>query len=196
MVEAVTRTLCRLPLLLALLALPSNVFAHRDDQYLQATIVAIEPDGVRLQINMTPGVAVAEQVIALIDRDGAISRNEAPAYAELLKRDLTLRIDGRNLELKLTASEFVPPAELRTGSGIIQMEFAAIFGPLATGPHRLTFENRHLTKMSVYLINAAKPKFAAVRITSQKRNHNQSEGEIEFTLHPFRPKIAESDARP
>ena len=64
-------------------------------------------------------------------------------------------MDGRNLELKLTAFEFVPPAELRTGSGIIQMEFAAIFGPLAAGPHRLTFENRHLTTMSVYLINAA-----------------------------------------
>ena len=198
MVEAVTRTLCRLPLMLALLALPSNVFAHRDDQYLQATLVAIEPDGVRLQINMTPGVAVAEQVIKRIDRDrdGAISKNEAPAYAELLKRDLTLRIDGRNLELKLTASEFVPPAELRTGSGIIQMEFAAIFGPLAAGPHRLTFENRHLTTMSVYLINAAQPRFTAVRITRQKRNQNQSAGEIEFTFHPFRPKIAESDARP
>ena len=68
MVEAVTRRLCRLPLLLALLAFPSAVFAHRDDQYLQATLVAIEPSGVRLQINLTPGVAVAEQVIAEIDR--------------------------------------------------------------------------------------------------------------------------------
>jgi nickel/cobalt transporter (NicO) family protein len=198
MVEAVTRTLCRLPLLLALLAFPSGVFAHRDDQYLQATLVAIEPDGVRLRINLTPGVAVAEQVIAIIDRDrdGAISKNEAAGYAELLKRDLTLRIDGRNLELKLTASEFVAPAELRAGSGIIQVEFSAIFGPLAAAPHRLTFENRHLTKMSVYLINAAQPRFAAIRITSQKRNTNQSAGEIEFTLHPFRPKIVESDARP
>ena len=108
MVEAVTRTLCRLPLLLALVGFPSAVFAHRDDQYLQATLVAIEPSGVRLQINLTPGVAVAEQVIAEIDRDrdGAISKNEAAAYAELLKRDLTLRIDERKLELKLTASEF------------------------------------------------------------------------------------------
>jgi nickel/cobalt transporter (NicO) family protein len=190
MVEAVTRTLCRLPLLLALLTLPSNVFAHRDDQYLQATIVAIEPDGVRLQINMTPGVAVAEQVIALIDRDGAISRNEAPAYAELLKRDLTLRIDGRNLELKLTASEFVPPEELRTGSGIVQMELSATSGPLAAGPHKLTLENRHLTKISVYLINAAQPRFATVQIIRQKRNDNQSAGEIEFTFRPVPPKVA------
>jgi len=77
----------------SMLALPSAVFAHRDDQYLQATLVAIEPSGVRVQINLTPGVAVAEQVIAEIDRDrdDAISKNEAAVYAKLLKGDLTLR---------------------------------------------------------------------------------------------------------
>jgi hypothetical protein len=194
MVEAVTRTLCCLPLLLALLADPSAVFAHRDDEYLQATLVTIEPSSVRLQINLTPGVAVAEQVLVQIDRDrdGAISKNEAAAYAKLLKRDLTLRIDGRKLELKLTASEFVQPAELRTGSGIIQMEFSAISGPLAAGPHRLTLENWHLTPISVYLINAVQPRFATVQITRQKRNANQSAGEIEFTLHPLRSKSAVS----
>ena len=192
MAEAVTRTL--FSLLLALLVLPSAVFAHRDDQYLQATLVAIEPSGVRLQINLTPGVAVAGQVIAVIDRDrdGAISKNEAAAYAESLKRDLSLRMDGRKLELKLTTSEFVPPAELRIGSGTIQLEFSAISGPLAAGPHRLTLENRHLTAISVYLINASQPRFAAVQVTRQKRNENQSTGEIEFTIHPLRPKTAVS----
>ena len=198
MVEAVIRRLRRLPLLLVLLAFPSAVFAHRDDQYLQATLVAIEPSGVRLQINLTPGVAVAEQVLAQIDRDrdGAISKKEASAYAKVLKGDLTLRIDGRDLELKLTASEFVPPEELRTGSGIIQMEFSAVSGPLATGPHKLTLENRHLPTISVYLINAAQPRLATVRITRQKRNENQSAGEIEFTFHHFRPKVPVSGARP
>ena len=198
MAQAVTRTLCHLLLLLALLAVPSGVFAHRDDQYLQATLVAIEPGGVRLQINLTPGVVVAEQVIAQIDRDrdGAISKSEAAVYAKLLKGDLTLRVDGRKLELQLSASEFVPPAELRTGAGTIQMEFSAISSSLAAGPHRLTLENRHLNQMSVYLINAAQPKFATVQITRQKRNDNQSAGEIEFTFHPFRPKIAVSGARP
>ena len=83
--------------MLGLLAIPSAAFAHRDDQYLQATLVAIEPSGVRLQINLRPGVAVAEQVIAEIDRDrdGAISKNEAAAYAKGPERDLTLRVDGR-----------------------------------------------------------------------------------------------------
>ena len=197
MAQAVTGALCRLPLLLALLALPAAVSAHRDDQYLQATLVAVEPSGVRLQINLMPGVAVAGQVLAQIDRDrdGAISQNEAAAYAESLKRDLTLRVDGRTLKLKLTASEFVEPAELRTGSGIIQMEFSAASGPLAAGAHRLTLENRHLIPMSVYLFNAAQPSSATIEITGQKRNQNQSAGEIEFIFHPSRPKIAEPSAR-
>jgi len=197
MVEAVTTALCRLRLVLALLAVPSAVFAHRDDQYLQATLVAIEPNGIRLQINLTPGVAVAEQVIALIDRnrDGAISKNEATAYVESLRRDLTLRVDGRKLELKLTASEFVAPEELRTGSGILQIEFSATPGPLTAGAHRLTLENRHLTTMSVYLINAARPRVATVQITSQNRNDNQSAGEIQFTFHPLHP-IAGSGGQP
>jgi hypothetical protein len=135
-------------------------------------------------------VAVAEQVITEIDRacDGAISKNQAAGYAELLKRDLTLRLDGRKLELKLTASEFVPTEELRTGSGIIRMEFSAIFGPVAAGPHSLTLENRHLTAISVYLINAAQPRFATVQITRQKRNENQSTGEIEFYVSSVPPK--------
>ena len=198
MVEAVIRRAVCLALLLALLGFPRDVYAHRNDQYLQATIVAIEPSGVRLQINLTPGIAVAEPVIAEIDRDrdGAISQNEAAAYAELLKRDLTLRMDGRQLALKLSASEFVQPEELRSGAAIIQMEFSAIFGPLPVGAHKLTLENRHLSKISVYLINAAQPRAGTVQINRQNRNQNQSAGEIEFAFHPVVPKIAESAVRP
>jgi len=191
MVEALTRALYRLPLLVALLAVPAAVFAHRDDQYLQAALVAIEPSGVRLQINLTPGIAVAEQVIAQIDRDrdGEISKQEATVYAEALMRDLTLRIDERKLELRLTGSQFVPPEELRTGSGIIQMEFSSTFGALVAGSHTLTLENRHLTAISLYLINAVQPRLATIQITRQKRNDNQSVGEIEFTFHPLPSKI-------
>src|SRR2546425_4619106 len=103
--EAVTATRRRLPLLLALLVFPSAGLAHRLDEYLQATLVAIEPGEIRLQINLTPGVAVAEQVLGLIDRnhDCTISTNESAAYAELVKRDLVVRLDRRNVELKLAA---------------------------------------------------------------------------------------------
>ncbi|MGO8698658.1 MAG: hypothetical protein ACLQVY_13175 [Limisphaerales bacterium] len=186
MVEAVTVTIRHLSLLLALLALPPAGFAHRLDEYLQATLVAIEPGEIRLEINLTPGVAVAEQVLALIDRDrdDVISTNEAAAYAQLVKRDLLVRLDGRDAELKLAALNFPDPADLRTGWGIIQMEYSITTGVLAVGPHKLTFENRHLPAVSVYLLNAAQPKSALVQITRQKRNENQSTGEIEFDFHP------------
>ena len=193
MVQAVTRTLCRRSWLLMWLALPSAVFAHRLDEYLQATLVAIEPGGVRLEINLTPGVAVADQVLALVDRDrdGLISTNEAADYAALVKRDLVVRLDQRKVELRLTASSFPDPTDLGTGMAIIQMEFSGTPGLLAPGPHQLTLENRHLPAFSVYLFNATQPASAAIRITGQKRNENQSTGAIAFDFHPpphpFRP---------
>ena len=194
MVEALTRALYRLSLLVALLAVPSTVFAHRDDEYLQATLVTIEPNGILLQINLTPGIAVAEQVIARIDRDrdDVISADEASAYVESLTRDLTLRLDGRNVELKRTGSQFVSPEELRTGSGIIQIEFSTKLAALLSGTHKLTLENRHLATISVYLINAAQPRLATIQITGQKRNDNQSVGEIEFTFHPLSSNVPAS----
>jgi hypothetical protein len=186
-VEALTRRLRRPWLLLALLAFPSAVCAHRLDEYLQATLVAIEPRDVRLQINLTPGVAVAGQILALIDgdRDGVISTKEEAAYAELLKRDLIVRLDQRNVELKLTASSFPAPTELRAGEGIIQLDFSTTAGPVTVGVHELILENRHLPAVSVYLINAALPRSDSVQVTRQKRNADQSVGEIEFAvLHP------------
>src|SRR5882672_893737 len=110
MADAVNTGIRRMPFWLMLLALPFSVSAHRLDEYLQATFVAIEPGGIKLQINLTPGVAVAGQVLALIDRDtnDVISTNEAAAYAELVRHELTLQLDGRALELTLTLSEFPP----------------------------------------------------------------------------------------
>jgi len=175
---------CLVGLLLGSFALPSTSQAHRLDEYLQATLVSIEPSEVRLQINLTPGVAVADQVIQLIDhdRDGVISTNEATAYAKLLMRDLSLRLDQRKVELKLISSNFPTPTELRTGSGIIQIEFFAAIGPLPARAHRLILENRHLRALSVYLFNAAPPRSGSVHIARQKRNDSQSTGEIEFTI--------------
>jgi hypothetical protein len=188
MVETVIAKLRRLWWLLALLALPTAVFAHRLDEYLQATIVAVEPGGIRLKLNLTPGVAIADKVLALLDthHDGVISTNEAAAYVELLKHDLTARLDGRIVELKLIDSSFPEPAELRAGVGIIQLEFSVTPDTFAAGRHQFTLENRHLPAMSVYLFNAARPESATVQIAGQKRNENQSTGEITFDFHPPR----------
>src|SRR5579859_2812696 len=111
MEQTVMRSLRFLGLLLGLFTLPSSSLAHRLDEYLQATLVTIEPGEVRLQINLTPGVAVADQVLSRIDpdHDNEISTNEATAYVKSLQHDLTLRLDHRNLELKLVSSSFSEP---------------------------------------------------------------------------------------
>lgn len=186
MVEAVTVARGLRALLLALLALPSAGFSHRLDEYLQATIVVIEPGELRLEMNLTPGVAVAGPLLAEIDRDGdgAISTSESAAYADSLRRDLTLRLDGRPVELTPGALDFPEPAQLRTGEEIIQLRFSAAPGPLAAGAHRLTIENRHRPAESVYLFNAAAPRSGAIEIVGQTRNGNQSVGEIAFAFHP------------
>jgi polyphosphate kinase len=168
-------------LFLMLVAWPSA--AHRLDEYLQAMLVIIEPSGIRLQINLTPGVEVAGQVLARIDRDhnGAISTDDAAAYADLLKRDLNVRLDGQQVGLKLIAYEFPEPGDLRTGLHNIQVEFAATSN-FDAGPHKLIVENRHAPAVSVYLFNAAKPKSDSVQVTRQNRNNDQSIGEIEFIV--------------
>jgi hypothetical protein len=186
MVDSVKSGFCRLLVLLACLALPSGVIAHQLDEYLQATLVAIEPGDIRLEINLTPGVAVADKVLALIDRDnnGVISTNEAAAYTELLRRDLAVQLDDRPVELKLNALNFPEMSELRTGWGIIQVDFSVKQVTLSPGPHKLKMENWHLPTISVYLFNAEQPASKSVRITKQERNKTQSIGEIEFSYIP------------
>ena len=181
-----TAAVRRLPLLVALLLLPSTASAHRLDEYLQSTLVAVEPDRVRLMIHLTPGVDVAGQVLALVDRDhdGTISASEAVVYGELVHRDLVVRLDQRTVELQRTAWTFPAPSELRIGSGIIKLEFSSAPDPLAPGAHRLTIQNRHLPAVGVYLLNAARPKVDSIEITQQHRNDNQSEGEIGFNVRP------------
>jgi len=173
-----------LSLLLVWSAWPHTALAHRLDEYLQATLVAVEPDGIRLRIDLTPGVTVAGDVLAVVDADGdgAISAAEGAAYAERLRRDLAVRLDGRDVPLALAASDFAGPADLRAGWGTIRLEFAAAPGPLSPGAHRLAIENHHLGGVSAYLVNAVKPKSSAIGITAQKRNDDQSAAEVDFAV--------------
>ncbi|MDB6034961.1 MAG: hypothetical protein JWM16_5299, partial [Verrucomicrobiales bacterium] len=105
---------------------------------------------------------------------------EVKMYAESIQRDLIVQLDTRPLELKLTSSACSASSELRTGFGLIQFEFSLASNSLTRGAHHLTLENRHLRQISVYLFNAAKPASPLIQITSQKRNENQSSGEINF----------------
>jgi len=185
-VEAVTAAISHQLVLLALFGLSAKSFAHQLDEYLQATLVSIEPSEIRLDINLTPGVAIADKVIRLIDgnHDQVISTNEALAYAELLRRDLGAGLDGKKLKLELAASAFPEFSELGTGWGIIQIEYVLKCPSLTAGHHSLALKNRHLPSISAYLLNATQPAASSIQISAQKRNDTQSAGEIVFNFRP------------
>src|SRR5205814_1924963 len=95
---------------------------------------------------------------------------------------LELHLDKSKLGLELVQCTFPEMDELRGGIGVIQVEFVAHISPPARGPHRIKFRNKHMPAISVYLFNAARPAWNLVQVTGQKRNHNQSYGEIDFTI--------------
>ena len=82
-------------------------FAHRVDEYLQATTIAVEQDRVLVQLRLTPGIEVFPTVLALIDtdRDGAVSEARAARVRRAGARsDLSLSVDGVRLPLRLVSS--------------------------------------------------------------------------------------------
>src|SRR6516165_8652054 len=108
-------------------AVNANAPAHVLDQYLQAAKIALEPGGLRLELRLTPGVQVADRVMALIDLDGdgQISAEEEQAYAHEVLREITLDLDGRRLPLVLTGVHFPSRREMNEGVGSIRLELLA-----------------------------------------------------------------------
>jgi len=89
--------------------------AHRLDEYLQASQISIESGRIIVEINLTPGAAVADGVIAEIDRDadGELSPSESAAYAGVVVRSLSLEVDGGQRPLVLERYRFPSPAAMR-----------------------------------------------------------------------------------
>ena len=82
--------------------------AHNLDEYLQAARLSLVRDRIALELDLTPGVAVAPGIIAIIDRDAdaAISSEEARAYAQTVMSDVRLSLDGHAIGVRLTLSWF------------------------------------------------------------------------------------------
>jgi hypothetical protein len=168
------------------LASGAAAHAHRLDEYLQATLISVEKNRIQAEIRLTPGIAVIPVVLASIDTngDGVIVETEQRAYAERVLRELSLKLDGEPLRLRLMSAKFPPVSELKEGHGEIQIELAANFytNPARTGSsRRLVFENRHLSGISAYLVNCLVPHDPDLQVVAQNRNYLQSFYQLEYT---------------
>lgn len=164
---------------LGFLAKPA--FAHRLDEYLQATIFSFQPGSIHATLRMVPGVAVAPGVIAKIDSngDGILSDKEQQEYANEVLRDLLLEEDAQPVELHLQSFTFPSIEQIEGGVGEIELTFSAPL-PYRTGRHELSYENRHMPKISVYLVNSLVPEDATLQLGHQARSQNQSSYTVSF----------------
>jgi len=165
-----------------LLTIGAPAFAHRLDEYLQATILSIDGQRVHASMRLAPGVAVSSFVLAGIDRDadGVLSAVEVRAYAERVVAGLSLSFDGDPVPLRLVSSAAAQIEDLREGLGDIRLEVEASL-PRRGGGHRLRFENHHQGPAAAYLVNCLVPTDPDIRITAQRRNDDQSVYELEYT---------------
>lgn len=169
-----------------LLGLVAPAHAHRLDEYLQATTIDVAHDRLTLQLRLTPGVTVAPQVLAGIgvngiNGDGAIPDAPQQDYAERVRQDLSLTIDGAVRPLRLVSVTFPTVAAMRDGVGDILLTFEASL-PAGGAAHRLVFENHHQRAIAVYLVNCLLPRDPRLRIVAQDRNVDQSFYQLDFAV--------------
>jgi len=158
--------------------------AHRLDEYLQAARLRIEPARVELELDLTPGIAVADFVIADIDRDrdGVLSRSEERAYVEQLLSAIVLEVDGLPLHVRPVGSTFPDIQALRRGEGTIELRGESALPSLSNGAHQLSYRNTNRPDVSVYLANALVPESDRVAVHAQRRDTNQRELTIAYDL--------------
>jgi hypothetical protein len=175
---------------IALAALRS-ASAHRLDEYLHATRLSIDTNRVGLEIDLTPGVAVASQILGSIDTngDGTISGPEGDAYARELLRSVALKVDGRAMSVKLMEVSYPPTHDMSLGVGIIRLRAAAEMRASGAGRHQLSFLNTHRPGSSVYLVNALVPANPRIQIGEQRRDSAQHGLTLDYTVIADAPSV-------
>jgi hypothetical protein len=171
------------------LATPAPARAHRLDEYLQATRLAIDVEHVRLEIDLTAGVAVAHEVFAWIDtnRDGQISDAEGDVYAREVLRSVVLSVDGQ--PVPITSVEIRCPqfSDMSLGVGTIQVRASGKVSAITAGRHRISYLNTHRSERSVYLVNALVPADPRIQIAGQQRDRAQHGLTVDYTVKTAAP---------
>jgi hypothetical protein len=162
----------------------ASTSAHRLDEYLQAARISIDPDRVRIELDLTPGMSVAGAVLSDIDRDrdGSISDAEGKAYVARVVGALSIDVDGVTVTPTVTSAAFPSPIAIRNGVGIIQIRLTAPLAERTRGAHRLRFRNAYRPDIGVYLANALVPANDRVAITGQERDVDQRNVYVDYVV--------------
>jgi hydrogenase/urease accessory protein HupE len=179
-----TRRLAVLALVTAAIAWRTMpALAHPLNVFVQVAEIDVTRSAVAVELRLTPGVNVADAILSDIDanHDAVITDAEQTAYAERVRRDVTLTVDGGPATLELWSMSFAPVSELRQGLGDIVLSFRAP-GVARDGHHRLVFENHHESAIAAYLVNTLQPTDASLRVAGQERTYDQSRYQLDVDV--------------
>jgi HupE / UreJ protein len=165
-----------------LLSLGAGAFAHRLDEYLQATLISIEKDHAQVSMRLIPGVAVSSLVLVSIDTngDGMISDTEQRTYAERVLHDLSITVDGTIAIPALISLKFPTIEEMKEGLGEVQLEFTVALPP-GGSERTIILQNHHQNQISAYLVNCLVPGDPSIKVLAQNRNETQSFYQLKYS---------------
>ena len=161
----------------------SPASAHRLDEYLQAMRVDVRPEGIVLELDLTPGANIAADVLAALDPDGdgIVQPSEADAYVTAVLRSVEVAVDGERLAVGLVNRTIPSVDDLRAGSGVISL-IATVGAVHSRGRHRLRVANGYRNDVGVYLANALRPDPGPVTIASQARDPRQQTLTVDYVV--------------
>jgi hypothetical protein len=162
----------------------TGLSAHRRDELLQAARIAVDTNGLDVELDLTPGIDVSEVFLAEADlnRDGALSADEQWAYCRRVAAALRLELDGLPLQLTSRACMFPAPGEISRGEGTIQLRASASAPQMSVGDHQVVFRNGFQPARSVYLANALVPSSDDLAVTAQHRDADQRSLAIDYRV--------------
>ena len=138
-----------------------------------------------LEIDLTAGASIAEQIFAMVDanRDGQITDAEGDAYARRVIDAIRLSVDSRPLSVTLVSGTFPDRQAMGLGLGTIRLRATAP-ASAGTGRHEIVYLTTHAPASSVYLVNALLPSDARIQISTQQRDVEQRGVTLDYRVGP------------
>jgi nickel/cobalt transporter (NicO) family protein len=187
-----TLLLALIALLLGLLAPPVAALAHPADVYLQATYITVAPTQIVVELDLSPGVLVAPQVLPLLDTDGdqQISDTEGQAYVDAMLRNVVLQVDGKPLALAVTKIDMPAYLNIQAGYGTIRIFTLATLAAGMAGTHQIAYTNNFAPTGSAYQVNAFVDTGVAIRLGKQNRDSIQQSMTMDYAIGSAAPGAA------
>lgn len=161
-----------------LLATHSSVAVAHPDHFEQQAYVTVQPNGVDVELDLSPGSLVAAAFVAHLDRngDGNLSSAEQTAYLTQLVADVVLVVDDIPATLHVVLGAFPTVRALRTGEAQIVVRLRAELdrGPAASNSrHDIRFLNQHQPVASKWMASGfTEP---PIKLVAQQRSPDYRE---------------------